>query len=190
MPIAKADTIVLMRSEFGSRLYIARKYAKLTQSELAKRVGMSQPNLAELESKGQASGLTPAIAIVCGVSVQWLAYGIGGMTDTVPQGAPTVEITQPSKANAGAVDASREFYMNDIGDMLRQFNNPAELRTIYARILGCIDQYSAELLSKRLQPDHASDPAAGPAPTGGKKPKGGQSPADGAEPKPKPGRDR
>ena len=68
-----------MRTEFGQRLLEARKHAKLTQVQLAKAVGMSQANYAELESKGQGSSFTPKIAGVCGVNVDWLAYNTSEM---------------------------------------------------------------------------------------------------------------
>jgi transcriptional regulator with XRE-family HTH domain len=72
-------TKTAFRSEFGQRLFDARKHSELTQQELAKAVGTSQANLAELEKKGTGSALTPAIANRCGVSVEWLAYGQGEM---------------------------------------------------------------------------------------------------------------
>ena len=73
-----------MRSEFGQRLYEARKSIPgLTQAKIAKAVGMSQSNYADLESFGQGSAFTPAIAAFCGVSVEWLAYGKGDKFPTV-----------------------------------------------------------------------------------------------------------
>ena len=78
-PIIETTTLPAMRSEFGQRLFDARKHANLTQMELAKAVGTSQPNLAELERKGAGSALTPAFATRCGVAIEWLAYGQGDM---------------------------------------------------------------------------------------------------------------
>ena len=68
-----------MRTEFGQRLFTARKSAKLTQLKLSKAVGMSQGTYGELELTGQGSSYTPAIARELGVSVEWLAYGHGEM---------------------------------------------------------------------------------------------------------------
>lgn len=73
-----------MRTEFGQRLLEARKAAKLTQVQLAKAAGMSQANYAELEKSGQGSAFTPKIAYLCGVSVEWLAYGTGEMNAANP----------------------------------------------------------------------------------------------------------
>lgn len=56
--------------------------AKLTQAQLSKQVGMAQGTLAELERVGTGSSFTPAIADICGVNVNWLAYGRGEMTPT------------------------------------------------------------------------------------------------------------
>jgi SOS-response transcriptional repressor LexA len=72
-----------MRSEFGERLHQARKRAGLTQSQLSKKAGMAQATLAELERVGTGSSYTPAIADLCGVSVNWLAYGRGDMLPAV-----------------------------------------------------------------------------------------------------------
>jgi hypothetical protein len=64
------------RTEFGERLYFARKvHAKISQAMLAKAVGTSQSNIAELETTGQGSSFTPQLAQRCGVRVEWLATG-------------------------------------------------------------------------------------------------------------------
>jgi len=67
------------RSEYGARLVAARKQAKLTQHELAKKAGMSQSALAEAETTGQGSAYTPQLAAQCRVSAEWLATGEGEM---------------------------------------------------------------------------------------------------------------
>ena len=97
LPMPETATLRSMRSEFGQRLFDARKHADLTQQELAKAVGTSQANLGELEKKGAGSALTPALAKRCGVSVEWLAYGQGDMlaTDSAPDQA---QITSLSSA--------------------------------------------------------------------------------------------
>lgn len=79
LPMMEPTTLSAMRSEFGQRLFDARKLAGLTQMQLAQAVGTSQANLGELEKKGIGSALTPAIAKRCGVAVEWLAYGQGDM---------------------------------------------------------------------------------------------------------------
>ncbi|BDD90893.1 prophage repressor CI [Pandoraea sp. NE5] len=62
----------------GQRLREARKDAKLSQAELAKRVGIKQPTLSDLENdvtKGSTAIATIAAAL--GVSALWLAEGRG-----------------------------------------------------------------------------------------------------------------
>lgn len=78
-PISRSTTLGYMRditrTDFGKRLYESRKLAKLTQAALAKKVGISQGTLAELEKIGQGSAYTPQLAKACGVSPEWLASG-------------------------------------------------------------------------------------------------------------------
>lgn len=64
---------------FSERLKAAREYAKLTQKDLALRVGLKQPTIAGLEKTGEGSMKTTEIAAACGVSAKWLASGIGTM---------------------------------------------------------------------------------------------------------------
>ena len=68
-----------MRSDFGKRLFDARKHAGLTQEELCKRAGMSQANYQKLEKVGKGTSYTVSIAKVTGVSAEWLASGTGDM---------------------------------------------------------------------------------------------------------------
>jgi len=63
------------RTEFGNRLYRARKHAKLNQAQLAKLVGMSQGTLGEAEYTAQSSSYTLKIAAATGVRVEWLVLG-------------------------------------------------------------------------------------------------------------------
>lgn len=69
------------RTPFGERLYQARKHAKLTQPQLAGKVGLSQSTIGELEWKGEGSSRTAQIATACGVRAEWLATGAGPMLD-------------------------------------------------------------------------------------------------------------
>jgi len=66
--------------KYGERLKSARVSAKLTQTELGDKVGVTQANISKLEI-GQAEGseYTVQFASVCGVSPEWLATGIGEM---------------------------------------------------------------------------------------------------------------
>jgi DNA-binding XRE family transcriptional regulator len=67
------------RSDYGARLLLARQHAGLTQTQLAKAVGMGQSALGEAEMTGQGSAYTPQLAKQCGVDAGWLATGEGEM---------------------------------------------------------------------------------------------------------------
>lgn len=71
-----------MNTEFGQRLKQARKAAALTQAQLAKKVGIGQSTIAELEKIGSGSSHTPAIAAILNVSALWLATGQGQIQAT------------------------------------------------------------------------------------------------------------
>ncbi|MGE8703996.1 MAG: helix-turn-helix domain-containing protein [Achromobacter sp.] len=79
---------------FGRRLRAARKSAKLTQAAAAKKAGMSQPTLSELENDTYpTSTFTTRLAHIYNVNARWLADGEGPMqSDT-----PTVESSTPAQ---------------------------------------------------------------------------------------------
>jgi transcriptional regulator with XRE-family HTH domain len=62
---------------------MARKYAELTQEELALQVGASQGLISKIELGNQEEGtsLVVKIAVACGVSAVWLDTGKGDMLD-------------------------------------------------------------------------------------------------------------
>ena len=68
-------------SDFGARLRQARESAGLTQTELAKRVGMAQSSLADAERAGHSVRKLAEIAKVTGVKAEWIASGMGPMRD-------------------------------------------------------------------------------------------------------------
>lgn len=62
----------------SERIKAAREYAKLTQEELAKRVGVSQTAIHKLEcGQSRSSRRTVAIALTCGINPVWLETGNG-----------------------------------------------------------------------------------------------------------------
>ena len=64
----------------SDRIQKARKNARLTQKELADRVGISQTAIHKLEcGRSQSSRRTVAIALTCGVDPIWLDTGRGEM---------------------------------------------------------------------------------------------------------------
>ncbi|MFC0708677.1 XRE family transcriptional regulator [Azorhizophilus paspali] len=71
--------------EFKDRLKTARKHAKLTQAQLAGRVGVNQTSVSDLErGKSQSTSYIAQIAQACGVSAIWLASGKGEMISGKP----------------------------------------------------------------------------------------------------------
>jgi transcriptional regulator with XRE-family HTH domain len=116
MPMPENATLRSMRSEFGQRLFDARKHAGLTQQELASAVGTSQANLGELEKKGAGSALTPALAKRCGVSVEWLAYGHGDMQ---AKDAST-EQTQVTTLSSAALELAMLFDLIPLRDRIKR----------------------------------------------------------------------
>lgn len=69
--------------KLGARVAAARDHAKLTQAQLAKRVGVTQQTIQKLESGG--ANKSAALADICletGVSLRWLARGQGAMIES------------------------------------------------------------------------------------------------------------
>lgn len=70
--------------KYGERLRAARNHARLTQQQLADRIGniCTQENISKLE-RGDATGseFTAQFAEACGVRALWLADGSGEMVD-------------------------------------------------------------------------------------------------------------
>mgnify|MGYP001637190735 CR=1 FL=1 len=71
---------------FGARLKFARKKARLSQQEVAARIGTKQPLISELENdEYQTSGFTPRLAHLYKVNARWLAEGKGPMDVTATE---------------------------------------------------------------------------------------------------------
>lgn len=66
--------------DFKDRLKTARRHAGLNQTELAKRCGMTQTSISDLErGKSASTSFVASIAHACGVDPLWLANGTGQM---------------------------------------------------------------------------------------------------------------
>lgn len=62
----------------GSRIREARKRAKMTQAQLAAKVGMGQGSLSELETgESEGTSLIASLAAALGVNALWLETGKG-----------------------------------------------------------------------------------------------------------------
>lgn len=65
---------------YGERLRFSRKAARMTQGVLARKAGMSQPTISELENDAYpSSSFTAQLADALRVSALWLAEGRGPM---------------------------------------------------------------------------------------------------------------
>lgn len=103
------STLSVMRSEFGKRLFEARKLAGLTQQQAAVGI-MGQSTLAELEKQGQGSAHTAELAKRYNVSPHWLATGEGEMKlsnvepgpDIKEGGVPLISWIQAGEWNEAA----------------------------------------------------------------------------------------
>lgn len=86
--IAQAiDTFVITSAmdSLGKRIKTRREELELDQVELARRAGVSQPTLANLESgKNQRTKFLPELARALGVSAEWLDTGEGPKDATRP----------------------------------------------------------------------------------------------------------
>lgn len=77
----------------GQRIKERRKVLGITQGNLAKRVGVSQATLSDLENDPTVQTRAIAkFAAVLGVSALWLAEGTGAM---VPEGTVTIAPQAP-----------------------------------------------------------------------------------------------
>lgn len=85
--------------EYSDRIRAARKHARLTQSELAKAVGITQVSVSDLErGKSVSSSYNASIAEACGVSAIWLEREEGEMTASKPDSGSNVQPAfRPSK---------------------------------------------------------------------------------------------
>lgn len=72
---------------FGGRMSWARVRAGYSQTAAAKKIGIQQPTLSELEgSESQGSSKVVGFAKLYGVSAEWLADGVGEPLTSSPAG--------------------------------------------------------------------------------------------------------
>lgn len=77
---ADMKTAIREATTLAERVKLARAHARLTQVQLARKTGIKQPTISDLERGEQTgSAYTTQIAHACGVSPLWLATGRGDM---------------------------------------------------------------------------------------------------------------
>jgi SOS-response transcriptional repressor LexA len=80
-------------SDLGNRLKQALASRGITQSKLAKEIGVSQQSIQYLSSgKARKSGHTASIARALNISVDWLEKGIGQMEVDIDNALPTYKV--------------------------------------------------------------------------------------------------
>ncbi|ELY22293.1 XRE family transcriptional regulator [Vreelandella titanicae] len=86
--------------EFKDRLKKARKLAGLNQAELAKRIGVQQTSISDLErGKSKSTSFSTQIAHELGVSALWLATGKGEMVGAVSGRPASQAVALPPSSN-------------------------------------------------------------------------------------------
>lgn len=127
------------RTEFGLRVLRARKWASMTQKELATAIGCGQTNIVEAEHRADASTLTVSIARVTGVDADWLATGQGEMCINVVDAPPMPQLALPhSPEPADLVRAFAKMLLplnaskrKAIGSLLQSLSDdPAQLDSV------------------------------------------------------------
>ena len=99
-----------VRTNFGERLFKARKHAGLTQVELAKLAGIAQSTMTEAETTANGSTKVMQLAKATGVNPDWLATGKGEMLDRryrLEDQTTTVAVAQSSSPSYGGLSATR-----------------------------------------------------------------------------------
>jgi transcriptional regulator with XRE-family HTH domain len=157
------------RTEFGERLFAARTYAKLSQTALARAVGMSQSTLAEAESTAQGSSKTAQIAAVTGVSAQWLADGHGPMVIAVTEAVAPYNVAPTPQPKASAPTpigpSPVQQLIIELGELLAQHDHLARLSVapLLQRLAEFPEERSAIALhvQRTLQGALGNEPAPG-----------------------------
>lgn len=90
--IGKLQPVKKDRTDFGRRMYAARKRAGLTQEQAATSVGAAQSSLAEMERTSNGSARTSAFARLYRCDPHWLATGEGEPDTGLSQQALAIAI--------------------------------------------------------------------------------------------------
>ena len=138
----------IMVTEYGKRLRVARREAKLTQKSLAAKVGVAQGTISELEKIGHGSAYSYQIAMACRVSPQWLATGEGDRK------AKHIEQKERAGLSADAVEIAVFF------DML---TDKIDRTKAYVAAMAAILKVQAEREAKNdAEPSEEPPPAENP----------------------------
>ncbi|MBR2512734.1 MAG: helix-turn-helix domain-containing protein [Halomonas sp.] len=128
--------------EFKDRLKKARKLAGLNQAELAKKIGVQQTSISDLErGKSKSTSFSTQIAHELGVSALWLATGKGEMV-------------------AGAVSSATNNNVSIAPTPLRYYRYPVISSVQAGKFAECVVPYPAGMEEQHETTDYS---AKGPA---------------------------
>lgn len=97
-----------LKMEYKDRIKAARRHAQITQAELARRVGIDQASISDLErGRSLRSSYNASIARECGVSALWLETGTGSMLQKDEQ---LTFSGSKSESNVAMVEQPRKMY--------------------------------------------------------------------------------
>lgn len=145
------------RSEYGARLFAARKNAGLTQAQLATAAGIKQPTIAELEKFGQGSTHTTRLALALRVDPEWLANGVGAAPLPVALSAPTLE--QAVDVLIGALERLDEQSHKVAVEKLQDSARAPDSKLLRARLLDYLrNGASGDAPKKSNRPTGTDDP--------------------------------
>lgn len=107
-------------STLKDRMKQARKFAQLTQKQLAERVGVSQPVISQLESGENLQSVhLLKIAEVCGVDPLWLSSGEGdGPAEAIESAETAIEAAPGTGKVKSAADMVRAMLATKAGKAL------------------------------------------------------------------------
>ncbi len=145
-----------MNLTLGDRVRKARKIAKLTQKELAKKAKMkSQGALSDLENgRNKSSSYLYDIAKITGVDYDWLLTGKGEINPTIDD-IPISEVQPPINNNEPeikiAMDALKKFLNSDEGFLIEKFRNLSTTnKQAVINIVSGIDNTDADTNNKAV----------------------------------------
>lgn len=107
-------------STLKDRIRQAREYGKLTQKQLAERVGVSQPVISQLERGDNLQSVhLLKIAEVCGVDPTWLANGTGeGPRAAIAAAETAIALVPGDSKKSSAADLVRAMLATKAGKSL------------------------------------------------------------------------
>ena len=136
-----------MKNTFGQRVRAERKRLKLTQTDLAKQIGMSQGNLSDIENDAvPTSTFTPALAKIFRVNAHWLATGLGARDSNDDEPVMARKAPSPPSHNLSATKA-----LFDLARELERGDLPPEVEAMLKAELEAKSKVVRTMLSRLMK---------------------------------------